>query len=106
MSPRSYRVCAFNGASASNAEMAIGAKNATLSVFPSLDRLMTLLNRRSARSAGLIEEMSGALIAPPVNGVTGADSGAEFPDPRRKNVITTNAPSAAMGTPHRNAGDN
>ncbi|HYN80625.1 MAG TPA: hypothetical protein VES88_03920 [Gemmatimonadaceae bacterium] len=42
----------------------------------------------------------------PVNGVTGADSGAALPDPRRKNVSTIKAPTAARGTAHRNTGDN
>jgi hypothetical protein len=85
--------------------MAMGAKNAALSDFPSLDRLITLLNNRSARSAGLIEEMSGGVVAAGVPGVAGADSGAAFPDPSRKKVITINAPIAARGTAHRKTGD-
>ena len=86
--------------------MAIGAKNFALSAFPSLERLMTLLNRRSARSSGLMEEMSGGLAALAVRGVAAADPDVAFPDPSRKNVSTIKAPTAATGTPHRSIGDN
>ncbi|CAN5335694.1 hypothetical protein BH23GEM2_BH23GEM2_06430 [soil metagenome] len=87
--------------------MAIGAKNAALSVFPSPDRLMTRLNRRSARSGGDIDEMSGTasprapgrLIAARVpSGSSLASRDSWIAD------SAISAPKPTIGSPHRSTG--
>src|SRR5688500_9263125 len=65
---------------------------------------MTRLKRRSARSSGDIDEISGACTTPPApNGTRSPESAAGVREPYRMTDSTISAMMATAGTPHFSA---